>query len=160
MWLGDRWLIDGALAFPSGISHAVRMGATQVYVLPAGVPCALPHPPRSAIGVAVHALTLLIQQRLITDVDNPPAGATIRLVPPLCPVSVSAADFSQAAELIHRARHASADWVADGGLELPQPARFLSLHEHWTRPHRTQDTTLPARDVVAAPRLSRPDGPS
>jgi NTE family protein len=129
-WLADRWLVDGALASPSGVSLAVDLGATEVYVLPAGVPCALPHPPRSAIGVAVHALTLLIEQRLIAEVDNPPTGARIRLIPPLCPVSVSAADFSHAAELIQRGRRASARWIEEGGLDLPQAARFLSLHDH------------------------------
>jgi len=128
--LADRWLIDGALASPSGVSLAVGLGATDVYVLPAGVPCALPHAPRSAIGVAVHALTLLIEQRLLAEVHDPPPGTTIRLVPPLCPVSVSAADFSRAAELIHRGRRASSRWIDEGGLDLPEPAQFLSLHHH------------------------------
>jgi NTE family protein len=138
MWLADRWLIDGGLASPSGVSEAVRLGATEAYVLPAGVPCALPHPPRSAVGVAVHALTLLIQQRLINEVAHPPLAASIRLIPPLCPVSVSAADFSHAAELIHRGRHASTTWIEGGGLDLPEPARFLSLHRHdnTRAPHR------------------------
>lgn len=128
--LADRWLIDGALASHAGVSQAVRLGATRVYVLPAGVPCALLHPPRSGVGVALHALTLLIEQRLIAEVADPPAGATVHLVPPLCPVSVSAADFSHAAELIDRARDASARWMAEGGLVRPDPGRFLSLHDH------------------------------
>lgn len=128
--LDDRWLIDGAFGTPSGVTHAVHLGATKVYVLPAGVPCALPQPPASAVGVAVHALTLLIEQRLITEVTTPPAGATIHLIPPLCPVSVSAADFSHATQLIQRSHHTSAKWLEEGGLDLPQPAPFLSLHNH------------------------------
>ncbi|MEP6853864.1 MAG: patatin-like phospholipase family protein [Pedococcus sp.] len=130
IWLNDRWLIDGAFASPSGVAHAVRLGATEVYVLPTGVPCALSHPPRSAIGVAVHALTLLIEQRLIAEVHQPPRGTTIRVLPPLCPVSISAADFSQAAGLIHRAHRASARWIEEGGLDLLQQDSFLSLHDH------------------------------
>lgn len=130
MWLDDRWLIDGALAPASGVSHAVRLGATLVYVLPAGVPCALQRPPRSAIGVAMHALTLLIEQRLFADIADPPHGADIRLLPPLCPLKVSAGDFSQAATLIDRGRRASAEWLAEGGINLPHQARFLSLHDH------------------------------
>lgn len=111
---GDRWLIDGALGAPSGVAHAAHLGATQVYVLPTGVPCALPQPPRSAVGVAVHALTLLIEQRLITEVAKPSAGAKIHLIPPLCPVSVSvsAADFSHAAHLIQRSHRTAPDGSA------------------------------------------------
>lgn len=130
VWFNDRLLVDGAFAACSGVSPAVRLGATQIYVLPAGVPCALPRPPRAAWGVAAHALTLLIEQRLITDVAHPPPGATIRLVPPLCPVTVPATDFSRAAVLISRARDASVTWIEEGGLDLPQPARYLSLHDH------------------------------
>ncbi|MEO6996532.1 MAG: patatin-like phospholipase family protein [Terracoccus sp.] len=125
-----RWLIDGALSSPSGIRHAVDLGATEVYVLPAGVPCALVEAPRSALGVAVHAISFLVQQRLIADLDNPPPGASIHLLPPLCPVTVSAADFSHAAELIERARLATISWFKEGGPDLPRPSRFLSLHDH------------------------------
>lgn len=128
--LNGRWLIDGAFSTPSGVSHAVDLGATEVYVLPAGVPCALAEAPRSALGVAVHSISFLIQQRLIADLDHPPAGAMIHLLPPLCPVTVSAADFSHATELIERARQASTKWLEEGGPELPRPARFLSLHDH------------------------------
>ena len=128
--LGGRWLIDGALSAPSGVHHAVHLGATEVYVLPAGVPCALADAPRSALGVAVHSISFLVQQRLIADLENPLPGATIHVLPPLCPVTVSAADFSHAAELIGRARQASSRWIEEGGPDLPRPARFLSLHQH------------------------------
>lgn len=131
-----RWLVDGALAAHAGVAQAVQLGATEVYVLPAGVPCALADPPRSALGVTTLALTFLIEQRLISEVMDPPPGAAIRLVPPLCPVSVSAADFSHGAELIGRARRASLRWLERGGPELPEPARFLSLHHHLTEPRR------------------------
>ncbi|MDN5893106.1 MAG: patatin-like phospholipase family protein [Nocardioides sp.] len=128
--LGDCWLIDGALATPAGVSHAVQLGATQIYALPAGVPCALASAPRSALGVALHAFSLLIQQRLSTELVHPPIGATIHLLPPLCPMTVSVADFGHAAELIDRSRHASTRWLEEGGPDLPHPARFLSLHSH------------------------------
>jgi NTE family protein len=130
VWVGGRWLVDGALAAPSGVSLAVGLGATEVFVLPTGVPCALPHPPRSAVAASLHALTLLIEQRLVAEVQHLPGKATIRLVPPLCPVSVPASDFSRASELIQRAHQASATWIEEGGLDVPEPARFLSLHTH------------------------------
>jgi NTE family protein len=128
--LDGRWLVDGAMAAHSGVLQAVRLGATEVYLLSAGVACALPAPPRSALGVAMHALTQLIEQRLIAAVADPPPGATVKLLPPLCPVAVSPADFSHAAELIRRGRQASAQWLADGNENLPDQARFLSLHDH------------------------------
>ncbi len=130
VWRRGRWLIDGALSAPSGVHHAVHLGATEVYVLPAGVPCALVEAPRSALGVAVHSISLLVQQRLIADLENPLPGATIHVLPPLCPVTVSAADFSHADELIGRARQAGRRWLDEGGPDLPRPARFLSLHDH------------------------------
>lgn len=130
VWIDDRWLIDGAFAPGSGVSHAARLGATLVYVLPAGVPCALQRPPRSAIGVAMHALTLLIEHRLFADIVDPPEGVEIRLLPPLCPLKISAGDFGRAAALIDRGRRTSARWLDEGGIDLPHQARFLSLHDH------------------------------
>ena len=53
-----RWLSDGAVAGHSGVSQAVLLGATEVYVLPASDPCALPRPPRSAVRVALHGLAV------------------------------------------------------------------------------------------------------
>ena len=57
-------LIDGALAPHTGIAQAVDLGASIVYTLPTGAACALSRAPRSAAGVALHSLTLLIEQRL------------------------------------------------------------------------------------------------
>ena len=128
--IGDRWLVDGAIATRAGVSHAIDLGATRVVVLPAGVPCALQEPPRSAIGVAVHALSLLIEQQLIIEVSAEVDGVSIGLLPPLCPVRISPADFSHAAELIERGRTASTAWIADGGLDRADPGRFLALHHH------------------------------
>jgi NTE family protein len=134
VWLQDRWLVDGALAATSGVAQAVGLGASEVYVLPGGVPCALPRPPRSAVGVALHSLTLLIAQRLLAEVAEP-GRATVRLIPPLCPVTVSATDFSRAGELIRRARRDSDRWLTRGGPALPHPERYLSLHDHRGRGH-------------------------
>jgi NTE family protein len=130
VWLDGRWLVDGAMAAHSGVHQAARLGATEIYVLSAGVACALVEPPRSALGIAMHALTQLIEQRLISSVAEPPPGATVRLLPPLCPVAVSPADFSHAAQLVRRARLASAEWLAEGRDRLPDQARFLALHDH------------------------------
>ena len=125
-----RWLVDGAMAARTGVVQALGLGADTVYVLPAGVPCALPRPPRSAVGVAMHALTLLIEQRLVAEVEDQSRTHAIRLLPPLCPLAVSAADFSQAAQLIRRGREASTRWLDEGGTDREHPERFLRLHRH------------------------------
>lgn len=125
-----RHLVDGGVAHHTGVSQAVDLGATEIYVLPAGSPCALPGPPGSALGVALHALTLLIEQRLIQEVAMLRGAATIKVLPPLCPLAVSAADFSHGADLIDRGRQASQEWIATGAVDLPSPERFLSPHHH------------------------------
>jgi NTE family protein len=127
---GGRLLVDGVVSGQSGVAHAVALGATTVYVLPTGAACALPGPPRSAIGVALHALTTLIERRLANEMAEYADAATIRVLPPLCPLSVSPADFGRAAELIERSHHASRAWITDGEVNLPAPERFLSAHFH------------------------------
>jgi NTE family protein len=139
-----RLLVDGALAPRTGISQAVELGASEIYVLPTGSPCALVEPPRSAIGVALHALTQLIEQRLIEDLVELAGRATIKVLPPLCPLKVSAADFGHAAELISRSHDAATRWIADGGTGLPAQERFLSLHTH---PAAEPDRAAPARSA-------------
>jgi NTE family protein len=133
-----RYLVDGAVAHQSGVEHAVALGAQTIWVLPTGHPCALDRPPQSAVGVALQALTLLTQERLITGVGTQHPDVTIKVLPPLCPLAVSAADFSHAAELIERARRTSTAWLAAGNDDLPRQERFLGLHDH-TAPRSRAD---------------------
>jgi NTE family protein len=121
-------LVDGGVANNAAISQAVALGADEVYVLPAGFACALERPPATALGAAVQALTLLIEQRLVIDVAQFAGNAQLKVLPPLCPLSVSSADFGHAGELIERARIATGDWLDSGCVALPAPERFLSLH--------------------------------
>jgi len=125
-----RYLIDGGVAHRTGVAEALDLGATLVYVLPTGAACALPAPPSSALGTAVHALTLLIEQRLARDIAACAPAATIRVLPPLCPLRTSPVDFTRGAELINRSRRASTEWIENGAIDLPQPERFLANHGH------------------------------
>ena len=123
----------------------MALGADRIVVLPAGVSCALPAPPRSAVGAAVHALTLLSQQRLALDVAACARDVELIVLPPLCPLSVSATDFRAAGLLIERATVAANRWLDAGRHRLPHPERFLALHQHpGLRPAR-----LDATDAVA-----------
>jgi NTE family protein len=151
--LEGRYLADGGIAHHSGISHAVELGATTIWVLPTGFSCALARPPRTAVGVALHALTLLIEQRLITEVATWSEAVTVKVLPPLCPLAVSAADFGHADELIRRARRSTTSWLQRGGHELPDQERFLGLHHHRQRRagHPDLDGRPSMRSVPAQP---------
>ena len=125
-----RVLVDGGVAHHAALSRAVDLGATEVYVLPAGYPCALPRAPRSALGVAVQALTLLIEQRLIGEIARYAGQVDVHVLPPLCPLTVSAVDFRKAGRLIARSRAAAGAWLDAGMADAPRQERFLSLHRH------------------------------
>lgn len=128
--IDGRDLVDGDVADNAAISHAVALGADVVYVLPTGYACALQEPPASPLASALHALTLLIEQRLVLDVARYAPQADIRVLPPLCPMSIPSTDFRHGALLVERARTATGRWLDDGGPALPHPERFLSLHHH------------------------------
>jgi NTE family protein len=123
-------LFDGGVADNTPISQAIALGADRVVVLPAGVACALPQPPRTAVATAVHALTLLIEQRLALDVAASHDRANLIVLPPLCPVRIPATEFRAARSLIDRAHRATNAWLHAGNQHLSHPERFLGLHHH------------------------------
>jgi NTE family protein len=125
-----RTLVDGGLADNAAISQAIALGADRVYVLPTGYACALPAPPTRPLAVAVQALSLLVQRRLITDVALYADRVELVVLPPLCPLRISAIDFRHAAELVRRAHAAAASWLDSGEAERPRPERILGMHGH------------------------------
>lgn len=145
--IGGRDLIDGGIADNASISQAVAWGADRIYVLPTGYACALNEAPAAALSSALQALTLLIEQRLILEVEHYADRADIRVLPPLCPLAVSAADFRHGARLIDRAHTATRKWFDDPEGRPVDPARLLSLHEHHsaTRPIATTHRTATNR---------------
>jgi NTE family protein len=128
--IAGRDLVDGGVADNAAISPALALGADVVYVLPTGYACALDGPPSTPLASALQALTLLIEQRLIIEVEQYAAQADIRVLPPLCPLSVSSVDFGHGAELVERARASAGRWLDDGGHRIAHPERFLALHDH------------------------------
>lgn len=128
--IGGRMLFDGGVADHTPVSQAAALGADRIVVLPAGVACALPQPPRTAVGTAIHALTLVLHQRLVLDVAALAGRAELVVLPPLCPVTTSAADFRWARSLITRARSASDAWLDEGWHRGGDPTRALGMHRH------------------------------
>ena len=126
--IGRRDLMDGGVTNNTPISVAVEAGAETVYVLPTGYACALSTPPRSALGMALHALTLILHQRLLADIATYHAKVRLHVAPPPCPMEVSPADFSHNSRLISRGREETRKWLEEG--MRGDPARYLGLHKH------------------------------
>jgi NTE family protein len=133
---GGRLLLDGGLADHSDLLDQVGREVDHIYLLPTGSACALTPPPRSALGVAAQALSILLQQRVLSAVTRYAGPAALHVLPPLCPLAVSPADFRHAEELIDRSHRASAKWLDAGRDDEPRPERFLSLHSHPAKDHK------------------------
>jgi NTE family protein len=112
-------LVDGGVANNTPISDAVELGATTVYVLPTGSACRLQRPPQGALQMIVHALTLLINQRLARDIERYAGQAELIVLPPPCPQEVLPSDFSHAEQLIEHGYQ-----LASGVLDHPDPAGY------------------------------------
>jgi NTE family protein len=102
-WDG-RPLIDGGVANNTPISHALELGAEEIYVLPTGTPCDLEEAPRGALAAVVHATGLLVGRRLAEEMAAYQDHCRLFVLPPPCPLSVQPTDFSQAETLIEQAR--------------------------------------------------------
>jgi NTE family protein len=98
-WRGVQ-LIDGGVANNAPISHAIELGAERVYVLPTGIACDLSEPPRGALGMLLHAMSLLVMRRLLVEIELLKSSSELIVLPPPCPLTVSPMDFGRADELI------------------------------------------------------------
>jgi NTE family protein len=116
--IANQTLIDGGIVDNTPISNAIEAGASRIYVLPTGYACRLERPPRSALAITLQAISVLVQQRLIADVHALQSHADLRVIPPVCPLDVSPADFSHGRELIELSRVTAGRWLdtfeADG----------------------------------------------
>jgi NTE family protein len=105
-WEG-RLLMDGGVANNTPITHAIELAVDHVYVLPTGHACDLDEPPRGALGMLIHATSLLVQRRLADEVEALGSRARLTVLPPPCPLTVPPSDFGHADELIEDALHSS-----------------------------------------------------
>jgi NTE family protein len=126
-WEG-RELMDGGVANNTPISHAVELDASEIYVLPTGNACALTEPPSGALAMALHALSLLMQRRLMDDIERHRDGTKLVVLPPPCPLSIQPIDFGHARLLIDRAYTDASEFLDGGGAERP-PIR-MRMHGH------------------------------
>ncbi len=119
--IDGRLLIDGGVINNAPISHAVRLGATKIYVLACGHACALPKPPTGALGVVLQSVSVLIGRQLVHDVDRFEPLHDLRIVPQICPLDVAPMDFSQAKRLIASAYSSTRSWLQETNLGADQP---------------------------------------
>jgi NTE family protein len=125
---GDRMLMDGGVANNTPISHAVDLGAQRIYVLPTGHACSLDEPPEGALGMALHAISLLTHRRLIDDIERHRDDAQLIVLPPPCPLGIQPIDFSHADQLIDSGLQDAREFLAGGGEE--RPAIHMQMHRH------------------------------
>ena len=128
--VNDRYLMDGGVANNTPISTAFSLGARRVIVLPTGMSCALEAPPHGAVGMALHALNLLIMRQLLSDIQRFSPQCELIVIPPLCPLTTTAYDFSHAADLISRAEASTRLWLKRNGLESRGAPSELLPHDH------------------------------
>ncbi len=129
--IGERSLIDGGVSNNTPITHAIEAGATEVWVLSTGYSCGLAAPPAGALPMAMHAVALLVQQRLVLETITRTYPVPVHLIPPPCPISIAPTDFSQTHELIERGYAGTRQWLANG---RPH-AMPLGPHLHATENH-------------------------
>ena len=128
-----RLLMDGGVSDNTPISHAVELGADEIYVLPTGIACDLTTAPRGALAMLLHALVVLTQQRLHLEIELYRSSAHLVVLPPPCPQPVQPIDFSHGGELIKQALQdgrAFLDRIEGAARDSTEPARRLLPHGH------------------------------
>ncbi|MFV8316164.1 patatin-like phospholipase family protein [Mycobacterium sp. 23] len=127
--INGRDLMDGGVVNNTPVSHAVALGADRVWVLPTGYSCDLPATPKSAVNMALHAMTIALNHRLAADISRYETTCELHVIRPLCPVDISGSDFSHAATLIERSHAATREWLAAHPPSTGQAA-LLEPHRH------------------------------
>lgn len=125
-----RPLMDGGVSNNTPVAAAIKAGASRIVVLPTGIACAASSQPRTAMGMALNAINLLVMRQLVDDIERYSDQAEIITIPPLCPLTVTPYDFSQTAMLIDRAEADTRKWLKTHGLHGNQVPRELQPHNH------------------------------
>ena len=131
---GGTELVDGGVSNNAPISHAIELGAERIYVLPTGNACALQEAPEGAIGMMLHAMSLLVMRRMVMEVASLGERAELIVMPPPCPQTVQPIDFDHAEELIERGYECGRGYLQSrashgDGAGMPASARMHSHRE-------------------------------
>lgn len=123
-------LMDGGIASNTPIATARALGVGRIVVLPPGFSCTLRSIPRHPAATLLHTLSLLIARQLADEAKQADDTSAVRVVPPLCPLPISAYDFSQSRHLTARAYAHTMEWIASGGVDQSPDTMRLRAHPH------------------------------
>ena len=126
--ISGRLLIDGGVSNNVPITNAVQAGATTVYVLSAGHACSPSQQIRGALHVLLHSMSVMIHDRLASQVVLHGDSVDLRVFPILCPVTTSIVDFSNSSELIERSYAQSLEWLSNEIVEDTNGRNALHRH--------------------------------
>jgi NTE family protein len=126
---GSRMLVDGGVVNNTPISHAVELGADQIYVLQAVGTAPLAQAPRGALASAVAAMSRAITRRFAEDVIFYAESVDLKVLPAPRVQGIMPIDFSHADELIADGLGATRAMFAPTGqvLTLRRPDRRLGV---------------------------------
>jgi NTE family protein len=114
--IGRREFVDGGVANHTPVTVAIELGAKE---------------PTNALGMALHALARIVEQKLDAEVEANRAVADIHVLPALDIADVSPADFSHTKELIdwgYKAARRYLGGAVNGRSAMPERAlRTLQL---------------------------------
>jgi hypothetical protein len=103
---------------------------------------------QGALALALHAISLLAQRRLIDDVEQHRKNAQLVVLPPPCPLHTQPIDFNHAHERIDRALTDARKFLDGGGEERP-PIRMRVRRHGSATTDLAQERDKAARDQGA-----------
>ncbi|WP_367606976.1 patatin-like phospholipase family protein [Legionella sp. W05-934-2] len=126
---GQDQLVDGGVVNNTPISYALKLGAESIWVLPTGYACDLTSPPDRAVSMLMHSISLLIQQRLLSDIHANQTNKALHVIPPLCPITTNPTDLSQTKDYMDRSYQSTIKWL-QSSQDLEQALKTLTFHRH------------------------------
>ena len=91
--------------------------------------------------MALHAISLLTQRRLIDDIERHEDDARLIVLPPPCPLSIQPIDFAPRRRAHRAARCTTRATFLDGGGE-ERPPIHMRMHRHAHAPSIASEIPL------------------
>jgi len=129
--LGGRILIDGALSGNTPLSVAAEYGAEEIFILPAGYASTLSKPPSGVVGIFLHALTILVAQQFLHDIEIFKKNIHIHILPPINPKNTFPNDLSMTGEYLSVSYHNTKQWLESGGMNTFKIPGRINTPNQW-----------------------------
>lgn len=111
--IGNETFIDGAVVDNVPISRAAALGAERIVVLHVGNFERKRPVPKRPIEVLVQAFSIARNHRFIRDMENPPEGVELMVLPSIDPGAIRYDDFRQSRRLIAQSHRVAAAYLDD-----------------------------------------------